>query len=42
MERTFLVACRVANSKPATMVAEICALGCEIVRLLNTPDGQRA
>lgn len=32
----------VANANTATLVAEIRALGCEIVRLLNTPDGQRA
>lgn len=30
------------NANTATLVAEIRALGCEIVRLLNTPDGQRA
>ena len=30
------------NANTATLVAEIRALGCEIVRLLHTPDGQRA
>lgn len=30
------------NANKDTLVAEIRALGCEIVRLLNTPDGQRA
>ena len=30
------------NANTAKLVAEIRALGCEIVRLLHTPDGQRA
>lgn len=30
------------NANKNAMVGEIRALGCEIVRLLNTPDGQRA
>lgn len=30
------------NANKDTIVAALSALGCEIIRLLNTPDGQRA
>src|SRR5215471_403237 len=31
-----------ANANLATTIAELRALGCDIIRLLNTPDGQRS